>query len=114
MSHYSEDPSMVRVDFFKESGKWYCTEAVKWTGKTGWVHDPSKSDGSVMRAEFAKSLRDHLRHPTPIDIAVDGHVVEDTYRLTDMRAVCLEPYHKNSHPICMMVQDAIDYDANTP
>ena len=29
---YSEDETMVRVDFFKPSGKWYTTEAVKWTG----------------------------------------------------------------------------------
>ena len=27
---YSEDDSMVRVDFFKTSGRWYTTEAVKW------------------------------------------------------------------------------------
>jgi len=29
MSHYSNDPAMVRVDFWKTSGKWYTTEAVK-------------------------------------------------------------------------------------
>lgn len=34
---YIDDPSMVMVDFFKPSGKWYCTEAVKWTGGHGDV-----------------------------------------------------------------------------
>ena len=28
MGNYSDKPSMVRVDFFKESGKWYTTEAI--------------------------------------------------------------------------------------
>jgi len=30
---FTEDETVVRVDFFKESGKWYVTEAVKWTGE---------------------------------------------------------------------------------
>ena len=28
MTHYSENPNMVRVDYWTESGKWYMTEAV--------------------------------------------------------------------------------------
>jgi len=75
---YSDDDSMVRVDFFKPSGKWYCTEAVKWTG--AWE---DKID-SIHNA-FSKSLRDHLK---------DG-------RLSDMDAICLEPYHQYSHPISL-------------
>ena len=71
---YSDDDSIVRVDFFKASGKWYETEAVKWTGSydEGLIHD-----------EFAKSLRDHL---------------EDD-RFKEMDAVCLEPYHAHGYPI---------------
>ena len=49
---YSEDESMVRVDFFKPSGKWYCTEAIKWTGK--WKGD------TLIHEEFAVSLRNAL------------------------------------------------------
>ncbi len=73
---YTEDDSYVRVDFFKPSGKWYTTEGVKWTGSytEGLIHN-----------EFAKSLRDHFG--------------EGNKRLYEMDAVCLEPYHKNSHPI---------------
>ncbi len=69
--HYSDDPAMVRVDFFKESGKWYCTEAVKWIGYDGLIHD-----------EFKKSLRNHCGD-----------------RLSEMQAVCLEPHNIHSHPI---------------
>lgn len=32
MTHYSDNPADVRVDFFKPSGKWYTTESVRWTG----------------------------------------------------------------------------------
>lgn len=73
---YSDDDTMVRVDFFKQSGKWYCTEAVKWTADwracyTNLIHDA-----------FAKSLRDHLDN-----------------RLSEMDAICLEPFHEYSHPV---------------
>lgn len=84
---YSEDPAMVRVDFFKPSGKWYCTEAVAWTGA---YHGPSayveglarRGEGRLIHEAFAKSLRDHLGD-----------------RLREMDAVCIHPYHQNEHPI---------------
>lgn len=44
---YSNDNTMVRVDFFKPSGKWYTTEAVKWMG---WGHE------NLIHEAFAKSL----------------------------------------------------------
>jgi hypothetical protein len=69
---YTNDPAMVRVDFFKPSGKWYTTEAVKWIGYS----DPLIHDA------FAESLRRHLGQ-----------------RLRDMDAVCLEPFHRSAHPI---------------
>ena len=46
---YTTDDDMVRVDFFKPSGKWYTTEAVKWTG--GY-----SADHSIYEA-FQQSLR---------------------------------------------------------
>lgn len=69
---YINDDSIVRVDFFKPSGKWYTTESIKWTGDY---------DGEIFEA-FAKSLRDALGT-----------------RLDDMDAICLEPYHKYTQPI---------------
>ena len=83
---YTDDERMVRVDFFKESGKWYCTEAVKWTGE---YHS-----NSLMHDEFKKSLRDHLKGE----------------RLNDMVAVCLEPYHIHSHPIMMKISEIWEKD----
>ena len=76
---YSDDSLMVRVDFFKDSGKWYTTEAVKWTGKY--------KSPSLIHEEFAKSLVDHFK--------------ETPNRLKDMQAICLEPYHENAHPISL-------------
>ena len=74
---YHTNDAMVRVDFFRPSGKWYATEAVHWTGEY--------REG-VIRDEFAKSLRDHFATTNP-------------KRLSEMDAVCLEPYHMHSHPI---------------
>lgn len=81
MSHYSDDAASVRVDFFQKYGKWYCTEAVKWTG--------SWKDG-VIQQELRKSLADHF-----------GTVP----RLQGMWAVCLHPYHKNEHPMMILVDE---------
>ncbi len=77
---YSEDPAMVRVDFFREHGKWYTTEAVKWTGD--W-----KKGGQMIHDAFKQSLRDHFK--------------ETPNRLSDMDAFCLHPYHELAHPICI-------------
>lgn len=77
---YSADETMVRVDFFKPSGKWYTTEAVKWTGDYRF-----ETRKKLIHESFAKSLRDHFQD-TP-------------NRLSDMDAICLHPYHKHEHPI---------------
>jgi len=76
---YTEDEDMIRVDFFKSSGKWYCTEAVKWTGSY------FVKNGDLIHEAFAKSLREHLK---------DG-------RLKEMTAICLEPYHEHAHPLML-------------
>ena len=69
---YSAEDDMVRVDFFKPSGKWYVTEQVKWTG--------GYSDILIYRA-FQLSLEN----------AKLGYA--------GMTAVCLEPYHENAFPL---------------
>lgn len=77
---YHTDDSMVRVDFFKPSGKWYETRAVRWTG--------GYKDCAIHNA-FAKSLRDHFaERDQPTGFA-------------DMDAICLEPHHEHSHPIML-------------
>lgn len=83
---FNEDDSYVRVDFFKASGKWYTTEAVKWTGAY-LASDPvgNQTKTQSIHDAFAQSLRDHFK--------------DRPGRLSDMDAVCLEPYHEHSHPI---------------
>lgn len=78
MSNYSDDETMVRVDFFKESGKWYTTEAVKWIGYTN----------IAIHEAFKQSLRNHFAKDNPT-------------RLSEMDAICLEPYHEHRHPIML-------------
>lgn len=75
---YSDNPKMVRVDFFKQSGKWYETEAVEWTGE--W-----KGNKQGIHDAFKQSLRDHFK--------------DKPGRYSDLDAVCLHPYHEHEHPI---------------
>ena len=81
MSNYTENPKMVRVDFWKPSGKWYATEAVEWVEYTG---------DHLIREVFHESLRRHFG---------------DKPRLTGLRATCLEPYHEHGHPISLLVPE---------
>jgi len=79
---YSEDPSHVRVDFFKATGKWSATEAISFIGWLGDIH-----------SAFIKSLAHRLVQP-------DG-----TLRYAGMWAVCLEPYSQHSYPLMKKVPD---------
>jgi hypothetical protein len=81
--HYCEEPSMVRVDFFKESGKWYTTEAIQF----------SRYDESLIHNAFENSLRAALKEPS------------GKLRLSGMWAVCLHPYHQHEHPLMMRVPE---------
>ena len=83
---FSTNERMVRVDFFKPSGKWYATEAVEWTGEYG--------DHSLIHWEYAKALHDFLTIPE-----------QHRYRYQGMNAICLEPYHQNACPISLSVDD---------
>ena len=76
MSNYSEDKNTCRVDFFKPSGKWYTTLAIKFRGKD-W-----KGEGGITPHEALKNALS------------DANV-----GLEEMTAICLEPYHEYSHPL---------------
>ena len=54
MSNYTNDPAMVRVDFWKKSGKWYDTESIKWIGN-GFA-----DDADLIYDQFKISLRESL------------------------------------------------------
>jgi hypothetical protein len=86
--NYSNDDSMVRVDFFKPSGKWYETVAVKFV--CYWSSD--KPGGMLVEDAFVKSL----------ELCMGD-------RLKGMTAVCLEPYHEHTHPL-MVVYKGISND----
>jgi hypothetical protein len=64
---------MVRVDFFKPSGKWYATEEMNWQGFTGEIYDLYKQN---LWRTFSE-------------------------RYKDTTAVCLEPYHEHAHPLAL-------------
>lgn len=74
---YDSNDYMVRVDFFKDSGKWYCTEAVNMNR---YYNEPDIYDA------VRKALREHLGD-----------------RLQGMTAVVLEPYHAHAFPL--MIKD---------
>lgn len=82
MGNYSNDADSVRVDFFRDTGKWYTTEAVKMSGQY---------EGGSLYDIFIAALLAHLTQP-------DG-----TIRLAGMWAVCLDPYHEHSHPLMRRV-----------
>lgn len=74
MTHYSDKPYMVRVDIFKPSGKWYETISVSMKDKyhTADLHEALRSAILVRR-----TIADNWLY------------------------VCLDPYHKHSHPIIL-------------
>jgi hypothetical protein len=76
MSNYSINPAMIRVDFFKASGKWCRTEAVEWRGYSN----------CCIQDAFKESIRMHLGG-----------------RMGGMIAVCLDPYHEHAHPLMLVV-----------
>lgn len=68
---YAADEEMVRVDLFKDTGKWYTTVAIKWGDYTGY------------------DLRSILKK-----LVNEQHI-----GYSGMYAVCLKPYSEFSHPI---------------
>lgn len=80
MSNYTDNVNSCRVDFFKPSGKWYCTEAVIFPDST------------------------YKQHPVNgFKHALDEHFGSST-RLQGMTAVCLHPYNENSFPVSVIVE----------
>lgn len=95
---YIEDDSMIRVDFFKESGKWYATEGMKWTGSYAAtkIGASGPREGWDVDAQFRVGL---------YDLVVDAST--GRVRYAGMIAVCLHPYHTTSFPLMHKVDDAI-------
>lgn len=77
MSNYSDNPNDCRVDFFKESGKWYDTIQVTFEPK------------DYADTQIHDALRNALEKACP-----------NNYQ--GLQAICLKPYHKHSHPISLI------------
>lgn len=76
---YNSDDSMVRVDFFRESGKWYTTEEMKWDR---WSMKLADGSTELVDETFERCLNQEFG---------------DSFR--GMIAICLEPYHENAFPL---------------
>lgn len=79
---YTTDETQVRVDFFKPSGKWYCTESLRWDR-----YATQTIVGGIVTYEspentFRRCLQEQFGD-----------------RLIEMTAVCLEPYSDPAYPL---------------
>lgn len=75
---YSKNDSMVRVDFFKQTGKWYTTEELLWDR----FHSTINGEFEDIRETFKRLLDEQF-----------------PFNYTEMFAVCLHPCHEHEHPI---------------
>lgn len=76
---FTVNENMVRVDFWKPSGKWYDTVELEWDNYGSREY---KIGDELIHDTFRRCLKEQF----------SGH-----YK--GMLATCLEPYHINSHPI---------------
>ncbi|SRR5579875_508970 len=111
---YSEDARMVRVDFFKSSGKWYTTEAICWRQ---WKSTDDDGNIILIHDAFMKALAEHLQthsfssrrecvhcgQKSGGDVNAAAHCSRAPFRLAGMTAVCLEPYYEHAHPVMLKV-----------
>ncbi|MDF2915877.1 MAG: hypothetical protein K0S70_94 [Microbacterium sp.] len=78
MTHYTDNPGMVRVDYYKPGGKWYMTEA----------HDMSEFyDDSDIHEAVRQMLKKADRYLPHFTIVVQ------------------EPYHRNAYPVMLIADD---------
>lgn len=82
---YSANDNDVRVDLWRDTGKWAMTVAVRW--------DAPYENCGIHKA-FAIALLEHAKGYDR-DNALEG-----------LTATCLEPYHEHSHPIMLKIDRA--------
>lgn len=80
---YTTDSGMVRVDYFKPSGKWYMTEAIDMSP---WYN----RDDIYQAVEFALD---------------DSRPERNSGWWSQFTVVVLKPYHKNAYPIMIVAND---------
>ena len=84
MTNYSDNPGSVRVDYFKPSGKWYMTEAIK------------------MSDYFYKEIDIHRAVASALDASRPDRNAGWWKQFT---VVVNEPYHKNAYPIMIVAEN---------
>ena len=77
MSNYTINSFSCRVDFFKPSGKWYAAYEVQFR-----YYD-------FRNTSIHKALKNALQDADLWD------------KLKEFDCICLKPYHKDTHPICI-------------
>lgn len=87
---YSSNEGRVRVDIFKESGKWYSTASVDMSD---YYNEPLIHEG-LYKACMDEFHED--RENWGLSISIKDWIEKDNGFV-----VCIEPYHENSHPICI-------------
>lgn len=86
---YTENDGSVRIDRFKEHGKWYDTYAIDMS-----KYWNDRIDGRI------NLIHDALREAIADDSRFGPNWVDGWLRQGGF-IVCLEPYHKQSHPITL-------------
>ena len=84
---YSANDKWVRVDIFKESGKWYTTIQLFWDK----YNDKNEE---IMASKLGESIHDIFRRCLQEQLH---------NRYKGMMAVCLEPWHEYSHPLMIRI-----------
>lgn len=80
MTHYSQHPGMVRVDFYRPSGKWYMTEEMQMDRHYGDLSIYNAVEESIKEAFPDTGMR----------------------WLSQFIVVVAEPYHTNAFPVMLM------------
>jgi hypothetical protein len=98
---FSAEEGRVRIDFFKDGGKWYQTEDVNmddfYCGSTGLATQSKAQCYSLPEAIIA-AMRADLKFRRD-----DG-----TFRYAGCWAIVLEPYHEWTHPQMFRVPERFD------
>lgn len=88
---YTTDENMVKVEFFKKTGKWYTTEAIRWDRYYSVINGEFED----IKETFKRCLRQQLGD-----------------RLSGMIAVCIHPYHEYAHPLMVHNWDKYESEIN--
>jgi len=93
VGHYSANDGSVRVDFFRESGKWIGTEAVDMSGF--YFASPTSQGANAETKPYLlpAAIIEAIRKDPKFHRGVNGEL-----RYAGAWAVCLDPYHEFSHP----------------